>query len=78
MMMTMDNKFLIQAINLAMGLLSRRIFAFLSLLLTAGGFVWCLAQPDVLRIISASIFGVFCLLYQGKDTEIKQEVTNNE
>lgn len=73
----MDNKFLIQAINLAMSLLSHRVFSFLSLLLTAGGFVWCLAQPDVLRIVSASIFGVFCLLYQGKDAEPKKEVTND-
>jgi len=61
-----------------MNLLSHRIFAFLSLLLTAGGFVWCLAQPDVLRIISASIFGVFCLLYEGKDAQPKKEVTSNE
>jgi len=60
-----------------MQLLSQRVFAFLALLLTAGGFVWCLAQPDVLRIISASIFGVFCLMYQGKDTKPVKE-SNDE
>ena len=33
------------------------------------GFVWCLAQPDILRIVSASIFGLFCLMYQSKDAQ---------
>jgi|FreactTroBogLake_1042271.scaffolds.fasta_scaffold36117_2 hypothetical protein len=76
--MMMNNQFLIQAINLAMQLLSHRIFAFLSLLLTAGGFVWCLAVPDVLRIISASIFGLFCLMYQRKDAPQPVKENHNE
>ena len=61
-----------------MQLLSHRIFAFLSLLLTAGGFIWCLAQPDVLRIISASIFGLFSLMYQRKDAPQPVKENRNE
>ena len=65
----MSNEFVVKAISLALQLLSHRLFAFLSLILTAGGFVWCLAQPDILRIVSASIFGLFCLMYQSKDAQ---------
>lgn len=58
-----------QVLNLALNLLSQRMFTFMALLLTAGAFAWTLALPDTLRIVSASIFGVLCLLYQRKDAE---------
>lgn len=68
---------LIQAIDIALRLLSHRIFSFLCLFLTAGAFAWVLYQPDVLRIISSSIFGLLCLLYQRKDSEPQQEKQND-
>ena len=58
---------LVQMINIAIKFLSQRALTFLSLLLTAGGFAWCLSSPDTLRIISATIFGVLCLFYQGRE-----------
>jgi hypothetical protein len=69
----MSNDFVIKAIALSLGLLSQRMFAFTCLLLTAGAFGWCLAQPDVLRIITASIFGVLCLMYIGRDSPTLKE-----
>ncbi len=74
----MSNQFFIQAINLAMQLLSNRVFSFLSLILTAGGFIWCLYDPNILRIISASIFGGFCLLYQRKDSDVPIKENTND
>lgn len=68
------NPILIQAVNLALQLLSHRVFSFLCLFLTAGGFTWCLYDPSILRIVSASIFGLICLLYQRKDVEQPKEV----
>ena len=58
---------LVQMIDIAIKFLSQRALAFLSLLLTAGGFAWCLFSPDTLRIVSATIFGVLCLFYQSKN-----------
>jgi len=68
------NSMLIQAINIAIKLLSHRIFSFLCLFLTAGAFAWTLFMPDILRIVTASIFGLLCLLYERKDAEPKLEI----
>lgn len=69
------NQLLVQAINLALQLLSQRVFSFLCLTLTAAAFGWCLYDPNVLRIVASSIFGLVCLLYennQRRDAEKPQ------
>lgn len=70
------NQLLVQAINLALQLLSQRVFSFLCLTLTAAAFGWCLYDPTVLRIVTSSIFGLLCLLYQRRDAEKLKETDN--
>lgn len=60
------NPVIMQMIDLALKLISDKILVFLALILTACAFSWCLYAPDILRIVSASIFGVLCLFYQRK------------
>jgi hypothetical protein len=74
-MKTMNN-LLVQAINLALQLLSQRVFSFLCLALTAAAFGWCLYDPSILRIVTSSIFGLLCLMYQRKDADKPKETDN--
>lgn len=74
----MTNDLLIKAIAIALQGLSQRVFAFTCLLLTAVAFGWCLSQPDTLRIVTATIFGLLCLTYIGRDSKEIKEIQNEQ
>lgn len=68
----------IKMVDMGMSVLRVRLITFCCLLLTFGLFAWCAYEPELYRIVSASLFALFSLqLIRMSDKEPSHEASTS-